>query len=128
LFENTDLGKLIIRLTLGGLLLFHGIAKLLHGTGFIEGLLANHGLPAFLAYGVFVGEVIAPLMVILGYQTRIGALLIVLNMLVAFVLVHTNQLLSLAGSGGWALELQGFFLFTAVAVIFLGPGRYKLKN
>ncbi len=128
MFENTDLGKLIIRLTLGGLLLFHGIAKLLHGTGFIEGLLANHGLPAFLAYGVFVGEVIAPLMVILGYQTRIGALLIVLNMLVAFVLVHTNQLLSLAGSGGWALELQGFFLFTAVAVIFLGPGRYKLKN
>lgn len=128
MFENTDLGKLIIRLTLGGLLLFHGIAKLLHGTGFIEGLLANHGLPAFLAYGVFIGEIIAPLMVILGYQTRIGALLIVLNMLVAFVLVHTHQLLSLAGSGGWALELQGFFLFTAVAVIFLGPGRYKLKN
>jgi putative oxidoreductase len=128
LFENTDLGKLIIRLTLGGLLLFHGIAKLLHGTGFIEGLLANHGLPAFLAYGVFVGEVIAPLMIILGYQTRIGALLIVFNMLVAFVLVHTHQLLSLASSGGWALELQGFFLFTAVAVIFLGPGRYKLKN
>lgn len=128
MLENTDLGKLIIRLTLGGLLLFHGIAKLLHGVGFIEGMLANHGLPAFLAYGVFVGEFIAPLMVILGYQTRIGALLIVFNMLVAFVLVHIGQLLSLAGSGGWALELQGFFLFTAVAVIFLGPGRYKLKN
>lgn len=128
MFDNTDLGKLIIRLTLGGLLLFHGISKLLHGVGFIEGMLANHGLPAFLAYGVYVGEVIAPLMVILGYQTRIGALLIVFNMLVAFVLVHTGQLLSLAGSGGWALELQGFFLFTAVAVIFLGPGRYKLKN
>ncbi|HTN33591.1 MAG TPA: DoxX family protein [Marinobacter sp.] len=128
MLENVDLGKLIIRLTLGGLLLFHGIAKLLHGIGSIEGMLASHGLPAFLAYGVFIGEVIAPLMVILGYQTRIGALLIVFNMLVALVLVHTGQLLSLAGSGGWALELQGFFLFTAVAVIFLGPGRYKLKN
>jgi putative oxidoreductase len=128
LLENTDLGKLIIRLTLGGLLLFHGIAKLLHGTGFIEGLLANHGLPTFFAYGVFVGEVIAPLMIILGYQTRIGALLIVFHMLVALALVHTGQLLSLASTGGWALELQGFFLFTALAVIFLGPGRYKLKN
>ncbi len=128
MLENADLGKLLLRLTLGGLLLFHGIAKLLHGVGFIEGELAAHGLPTILAYGVFIGELIAPLMVILGYQTRIGALLIVFNMLVALVLVHTNQLLSLGSNGGWALELQGFFLFTAVAVVFLGPGRYKLKN
>jgi putative oxidoreductase len=128
LLENADLGKLIIRLTLGGLLLFHGIAKLLNGVGFIEGELASHGLPTFLAYGVFVGELIAPLMVVLGYQTRIGALLIVFNMLVAIVLVHANELLALSRSGGWALELQAFFLFTAVAILFLGPGRYKLKN
>lgn len=128
MLENADLGKLIIRLTLGGLLLFHGIAKLLNGVGFIEGELASHGLPTFLAYGVFVGELIAPLMVLLGYQTRIGALLIVFNMLVAIVLVHANELLALGRSGGWALELQAFFLFTALAVIFLGPGRYKLKN
>ena len=126
--DNADLGKLIIRLTLGGLLLFHGISKLLNGTGFIEGLLANHGIPAFFAYGVFIGELLAPLMVILGYHTRIGALLIVFNMLVAIALVHTHELLKLGGNGGWALELQGFFLFTAVAMIFLGPGKYKLKN
>ena len=81
-----------------------------------------------LAYGVYIGEVVAPLMVILGYQTRIGALIIVFNMLVAIVLVHSHQLLSLAGNGGWALELQGFFLFTALAVVFMGPGKYKLKN
>ncbi|MEC7378147.1 MAG: DoxX family protein [Pseudomonadota bacterium] len=128
MLENADIGKLIIRLTLGGLILFHGINKLLNGIGFIEGELASHGLPTVLAYGVYMGEVLAPLMVILGYQTRIGALLIVFNMLFAIVLVHTNELLTLSRSGGWALELQGFFLFTAVALIFLGPGRYKLKN
>lgn len=128
MLENTDLGKLIIRLTLGGLLLFHGIAKLLNGIGFIEGELASHGLPTLLAYGVFIGEIIAPLMVILGYQTRIGALVIVFNMVFAIILVHGHELLSLGRSGGWALELQAFFLFTAIAVIFLGPGRYKLKN
>ena len=125
---NADLGKLIVRLTLGGLLLFHGIAKLLNGIGFIEGQLASHGLPTILAYGVYIGEVIAPLMVILGYQTRIGALIIVFNMIVAIALVHGHQLLTLSSNGGWALELQGFFLFTALALIFLGPGRYKLKN
>ena len=126
--DNPDLGKLILRLTLGGLLLFHGISKLLNGVGFIEGQLASHGIPAFFAYGVFIGELLAPLMVILGYQTRIGALIIVFNMLVAIALVHAHELMELGGNGGWALELQGFFLFTALALIFLGPGRYKLKN
>lgn len=128
MLENADLGKLIVRLTLGGLMLFHGIAKLLNGVGFIEGQLASHGLPTILAYGVYIGEVIAPLMVILGYQSRIGALIIVFNMIVAIALVHGHQLLTLSSNGGWALELQGFFLFTALALIFLGPGRYKLKN
>ena len=128
MLDNADLGKLIVRLTLGGLLLFYSIAKLLNGIGFSEGQLASHGLPTILAYGVYIGEVIAPLMVILGYQTRIGALIIVFNMIVAIALVHGHQLLTLSSNGGWALELQGFFLFTALALIFLGPGRYKLKN
>ena len=128
MLENTDLGKLLVRLTVGGLLLFHGIAKLFNGLGFIEGLLASHGLPTELAWGVYVGEILAPLMVILGYQTRIGAVLIVINMIVAIVLAHTNELLALSRSGGLALELQLFFLLNAAAVIFLGPGKYKLKN
>ncbi|SDW77676.1 DoxX family protein [Marinobacter mobilis] len=128
MLDNADLGKLIIRLTLGGLMLFHGISKLINGIGFIEGQLASHGIPAFFAYGVYIGEVIAPLMVLLGYQTRIGAIIIVFNMLVAIALVHSHQLLTLGGNGGWALELQGFFLFIALALVFLGPGKYKLKN
>jgi putative oxidoreductase len=126
--DNADLGKLIIRLTLAGLLLFHGVSKLLNGVGFIEGQLASHNLPTILAYGVYIGEILAPLMIILGYQTRIGALIVVFNMIVAIALVHSHQLLSLGSNGGWSLELQGFFLFSALAVIFLGPGRYKLKN
>jgi len=128
LLENTDLGKLIIRLSLGGLLLFHGIAKVVNGIGFIEAQLASHNLPVMLAWGVYIGEVIAPLMVILGYQTRIGALIIVFHMVCAIALVHSHQLLALSSNGGWALEIQGFFLFSAVAVFFMGPGRYKLKN
>lgn len=128
MLENADLGKLIVRLTLGGLLLFHGVSKLFNGIGFIESQLISHGLPAVLAYGVYIGEVIAPLMLILGYQTKIGALIVVVNMVVAIALVHSNQLMSLAGNGGWALELQGFFLFIALAVVFLGPGRYKLHS
>ncbi|MBB5321807.1 DoxX family membrane protein [Marinobacter oulmenensis] len=128
MLDNADLGKLLIRLTLGGLLLFHGVAKILNGVGFIESLLVSHNLPAVLAWGVYIGEVLAPLMVILGYQTRIGALLIALNMIVAIVLAHTHELLALNSHGGLALELQLFFLLNAIALVFLGPGKYKLKN
>ncbi|KAF0805972.1 DoxX protein [Alcanivorax sp. S71-1-4] len=126
--HHPDLGKLILRLTLGILMLFHGVAKMTSGVAGIKGMLAGLGLPEFFAYGVFVGEVIAPLMLIIGYYSRVGAALIVGNMLVAIVLVHMNELFALSGSGGWALELQGFFLFTAVALIFTGPGKYVFKQ
>jgi putative oxidoreductase len=29
-------------------------------------------------------------------------------------------------TGGWALELQGFYFFTALAVALLGAGRYSM--
>lgn len=127
--NNDALGKLIVRLTVGVLMLFHGIAKVLHpGTlDFIGGTLAGAGLPGALAYGVYVGEIVAPLMVILGIQARMGGLIIVLNMIFAILLVHTGDLFSLTDHGGWRLELQGFYLFGGLAIMFLGSGRMAVK-
>ena len=122
-----DIGKLILRLVLGISVLLHGIAKLTGGIGFITSVVAKAGLPSFVAYGVYLGEVIAPLLVILGWYSRAGAVLIALNMVFAIALVHSGQLFALGQSGGWALELQGMFLFTAVAVALLGPGRFSLN-
>ncbi len=121
-----DIGKLILRLTLGLLLLLHGIAKLMHGIGFIENLLMKLGLPAFFAWAVYVGEVIAPLLLIVGVYTRIAAVLVMLNMLVAVALVHTHEIFQLNQTGGWQLELQGFFFFVGLAVALLGAGRYSV--
>ena len=126
--NNPDIGKLVLRVTLGLLMLLHGISKLQNGVGWISSELASHNLPGFLAYGVFVGEIIAPLMVLLGFHTRVGAVLIAGNMVVAIVLVHMGEVFALSKNGGWALELQGFFLFTAVALFFLGAGKYAMKN
>lgn len=131
MLENNDLGKLIIRLTLGGLILLHGIHKLFNISGTVAwmgGALAAHHIPSFVAYGVFLGEVIAPLMIISGYYSRIGALLVVGNMLFAIFLVHMSELFSLNGQGGWSLELQGFFLFSALALLFLGGGKYGINR
>lgn len=121
-----DAGKLVLRLAVGGLVLLHGLAKLVGGVDFIAGLLAKVGLPPALGYLVFVGEVLAPLLLIAGLWTRPAALVIVINMIVAVLLVHTGELFALSKTGGWALELQGMFLFGALAVALLGAGRYSV--
>jgi len=119
-------GKLVLRLALGLLLLLHGLSKLANGIGPISGMVAAHGWPAFVAYGVYIGEVIAPILLILGIFTRVAGVLVAANMLVAITLAHQAQLFSLTGTGGWALELQGMYLFGAIAVALLGAGRYSL--
>ena len=125
---QTDLAKLILRLTLGVLVLLHGVAKLRGGVDPIAGMLAAHGLPGFLAYGAFVGEVLGPLMLIAGFYARIGAALIAINMLFAVALAHMGQLGMLNEQGGWALELQAMFLFTAIALALMGPGRFSVNG
>ncbi|CAM3405991.1 Thiosulfate dehydrogenase [quinone] large subunit [Bordetella sputigena] len=124
--RHDDAAKLILRLVLGILILLHGISKMTHGVGAIVGMVQAHGWPAFTAYFVYVGEVIAPILIIAGIFTRLGALLIAINMLVAFSLVHTAQLFQLNGQGGWQLELQGMYLFTAIAIALMGAGRFSV--
>lgn len=126
--SQNDGAKLVLRVGLAVLVLFHGLAKVAGGVGFISGMLAQAGLPAVLAYGVYVGEVIAPLLVLIGLFTRPAALIIAINMVVAILMVHTGELFSLSKTGGWALELQGFFLLTAIVVAMQGAGRYSVSR
>jgi len=121
-----DPARLLLRLTLGALILLHGISKIQGGPGFILDIVDKAGLPSPFGYLVYVGEVIAPILVIIGLWTRLAALVIVINMIVAVLLVHVPQLFTLADSGGWALELQGLYLVVAVCVALLGAGRYSL--
>jgi putative oxidoreductase len=123
-----DFGKLVLRLTLGILVLLHGIAKIRGGIGFLSPMVTGIGLPPWFAYGVYVGEIVAPIMVILGLFTRVGAFIIFVNMIFAIVLVHRPELLTLGKQGGWALELQGMFMLTALALTFMSPGRYAMTR
>lgn len=121
-----DAGKLVLRVVLAILLLFHGVSKVIGGVGMIAGMLAKAGLPPAVAYLVYIGEVVAPLLILAGLFTRAAALIVVVNMIVALLLVHTGQFFSLADTGGWALELQGMYLGSAVALALLGAGRYSI--
>jgi putative oxidoreductase len=121
-----DRGKLILRILLAVLLLFHGVSKLMGGIGFITGTLEKMGLPAVFGYGVYIGEVVAPLLLLLGVYTRAAALVVAVNMIVAVLLVHTSQFFTRNDTGGWALELQAMYFGTAVVIALMGAGRYSL--
>ena len=138
---TADLGKLVLRVTLGVLILMHGLSKVTGGVGFITNMVGNAGLPETLGYLVYVGEVVAPLflidafagiaaanalLLIVGAWTRAAAAIVAINMIVAVALAHRDQIFSVSDSGGWALELQGIYLLTAVAVTLLGAGRFSI--
>lgn len=123
-----DLGRLLLRLMVGGLMLFHGVAKLSHGVSRIGGRLTTHGVPAFVAYGVYIGEVVAPLLIIAGIGTRPAALVLAFNMLVAVWLSSAADVARLSPTGGWAIELQMLYLLSAIAIALLGSGRFAISR
>lgn len=125
---NDAAGKLILRLVLGAIVLLHGIAKLRGGIDGIQEMVQSHGLPGFLAYAVYLGEVVGPILLLAGFYARIGALFIALNLLVAIVLVHAGEIFALGPQGGWAIELQALMFFGAIASMLLGPGRPSIND
>jgi putative oxidoreductase len=129
LLYNDDIGKLILRVSLAILMLFHGVAKIIYpeSLSHIADGLAQLGLPGFVSYGVYVGEVVAPLLVLIGIYTRLSALVVAFNMFAAIIIAHGHEIFSLTQFGGWAIELQVSLLCSAVAVAFLGSGRFAIK-
>lgn len=125
---RVDLGKLVLRFGVGFLMLFHGVAKLIDGVGFIKMTLAKSGLPEFMAYGTYLGEIVAPILLMLGLKTKSAAGVIVFTMVVALYLVHLGDIFSLAKTGAWAIELIAFYIFASIAIMLLGPGKYSVDK
>lgn len=111
----------------GGLMLFHGIDKLIHGISFIEGMLKAQGLPHYLAFGVYIGEILAPIFVLIGWRSRWWAGIIVFNMVAAIYLSHAKSLFALGAHGSWSIETPMMFLLGALAISFLGSGKYAVS-
>lgn len=126
--KKIDVGLLIIRLSIGILILLHGLAKIVHGLDPIKGILKELGIPTIISYGAFVGEVIAPALIIIGLRTRIAAFILAINMFAALLLVHYNEIFSLSETGGWAIELVALYILCSVTLIFTGSGKYAVSS
>jgi putative oxidoreductase len=136
---NEDLGKLIIRLTVGTLILFHAFAFLTGDTGMPNALQA-WGLPTYLAWLGFLAEFGGGLAMVLGAYARLGGLGVGVFMLMALIMRHIglmgsqNHLFMVAGvtpQSHWDhyfLETQVFYLLGSFSVALLGAGRYGLNK
>jgi putative oxidoreductase len=127
MFQNSDIARLILRVSLSVLILFHGVHKLIHGISGVKVMVTSAGLPELLSYGVFVGELIAPIFILLGLYARVASLVLGVNMLMAIFLAYGFSF-SLSKYGGLAMESPLLFFIMAILVFMLGSGRYAVNQ
>ncbi|SER88825.1 DoxX family protein [Pedobacter rhizosphaerae] len=128
---NVDLGILVLRISVGALMLFHGIAKIINGHGAVKGILTQKGWLDFLWLGVPLTEIIAPILIILGVLTRVSGLGIVLVMICTLFLAFGWSAFAIGEYGGLVAELNLLYLGGGLALLFTGGGKYsvyKFKN
>lgn len=129
LFTKPDFGLLLLRVSFAVMMLFHGIHKVFGGVGGIEGMLAAKGWPTFISHGVYVGEIVAPILIILGVLTRPSALVFAATMIVAWLVSPASIFAVNERTGAWGVEHIAVFFFAGLAIALLGSGKYSIvKN
>ncbi|UXX80006.1 DoxX family protein [Reichenbachiella carrageenanivorans] len=123
-----DQGKLLLRVILAFGMLFHGYGKLMGGAGHIAGMLQEAGIPGFIGYGVIIGEFVAPLMILVGFKSRLGGLAMSFTMVVAILMAHAGEIFSVNDHGSWAIELPAIYLVGGLAIALLGAGKYSVSK
>lgn len=122
------IGLLLLRISIAFTMLIYGISKLNFGIEYINGLLEQYGLPTFLGYGVFVGEIIAPILIIIGFRTKLAGLVFAINCLVAILMDRLTDVFTLNEHGGWSIGLIFIYMMFGIAMFFMGAGKCALST
>jgi putative oxidoreductase len=125
---NKHVGMLMVRFAIGVPMLIYGINKMINGIAFIAQMLEENGLPSVMAYGVYAGEVLAPILILVGFRTRLAAIIFAVNCLTAILLTQTSSLFSLNQYGGWAVELLVIYMLVGLSLMFTGAGKYAVST
>lgn len=117
---SLDLGLLIMRIGFSVGLMTHGYGKFLKvvqvNFEFGDPIGIGPGLSLVLAV---LGEFVAPILIILGWKTRLATIFPTLTMLVAFVIAHDGDPFS-------KKEKAFVYLIAFLTLYFTGPGKYSL--
>ena len=122
------LGLTILRVVVGTVFFVHGLQKLfLMGFGGVAGMLEGLGVPAPGLFAVILTlvELLGGLALMLGLFTRIAAIPLAVDMLVATLTVHLPNGFS-AQNGGYEFTLV--LLAASVALAVAGPGEAALDR
>lgn len=117
-----DLALAILRVSFSGMMLTHGIPKinmlLNNASGFPDPIGIGSTTSLVLA---IIGEVVAPLLVLIGFKTRIAAIPVVVTMAVAAFVVHLNDDFA-------TKEKALLFLSAFVVIALVGAGKYSVDG
>jgi len=113
------LGLLVLRLALGTIMIAHGWQKIADHMHMITGMMHQMGLPSFMAYLVVAAEFGGGILLVVGFLTRLAALAILIDMLVAILKVHLPHGL-FSSAGGFEFPLACAAI--AFSLIWSGAG------
>jgi len=121
-----DLAPAVLRLFVGIVVAYHGWEKVRGGIAGFGGFLDSLGVPfpGLMAYVVTFLELGGGVLLILGFLTRVWALMIAVEMIFTTLLVKLD--VGLIGEGGAGAELDILIFAGCVVVLLLGPGRLSL--
>lgn len=119
---NIDLGKLLLRLGFGGLMIPHGISKLqnlLSGSPQFANPFGIGEIPTLIL--AIIAELVCPILVILGIKTRLASIPVIITMAVAAFIIH--------GGDPWGKkEMALLYLVGYTAIALIGSGSYAVKK
>jgi putative oxidoreductase len=125
--RRTASAALVLRLSLGTLFIAHALLKYfvftLPGTA---QFFASVGLPGILGYVTFAAELLGGVLLIVGYRTRVVALVLVPVLLGATWVHAGNGWLFTSPNGGW--EYPAFWTVALVVQALLGDGALALRS
>jgi len=115
------LALLVLRLALGLIMTVHGSHKVFGGLHQFAGWVGSMGIPAWLAYVAAFTEFLGGIMILAGFFTRVAALAVCVDLVVAMVKVDFHSGLS-AALGHTDKEASLALATIAFALIFFGGG------
>jgi len=116
--HSQPLALLVLRIVLGAIMIAHGYHKVFGGMAHTVQFISSLGLPGWTAFLSAYTEFFGGILIILGLLTRITALAILIDMLVAIAKVHWKN--GLVGQGGFEFPLAVAAI--AFALILYGAG------
>jgi putative oxidoreductase len=116
----------VMRLTLGVAWMAHALLKTYRGMHTTEALFLKNGIPQILAWPVFTLELVGGACIIMGFYSR-QWLLVLLPAIVIVVWVKWPVGWVYSNPGG-GYEFPLFWVFTQIAAIMLGDGKYAITT